>query len=297
MTTAHNEKTEKVENWWNTNPFTYNGSKGVGRLSEEASTLDIDYFDTAERKYKKHTNESTQTGDTPVFSKYIEYEKLRGKKVLDIATGTGFSTVTFARFGADVTGIDLTEYAVAQTKRNFELRGLTGTILQMDAQVLEFPDNTFDFVCAHGCLMHMPDTKKAIREIYRVLKPGGTVYAWMYHKGWYYWFGILFLRGVLLGKLLTYKFSTLRLTSRYSDGAHEGGNPHTRFYSRREFRDLFSNEGFSQVEVFANNNPQEWDAWPMAKLKLGFLIPRSIQKFFGEKVGFALSCSILARKN
>jgi len=201
-----NKKTQEVENWWNENPFTYNGLLGVGQTAPPEE-LDLAFFEGAEARYKKHTNESTQIGDAPVFSKYIDYESMRGKRVLDIATGTGFSTATFAQFGAEVTGIDITDYAVRATKRLFALRGLTGEILQMDAQTLEFPDNSFDFVCAHGCLMHMPDTDKAVREIYRVLKPGGQVYAWMYHRGWYYWFGIMFLRGVLLGKFITYNFS------------------------------------------------------------------------------------------
>ena len=289
------DKTLEVEDWWDTNPFTCNRSMGVGRQGK-IEDLDLAYFDKVEYKYKKHTNHSTQIDDAPVFSKYINYESLRGKRVLDIATGTGFSTATFARFGAEVTGIDLTQYAVDQTKRNLSLRNLKGEVLKMDAQELQFEDNTFDYVCAHGCLMHMPDTDKALREIMRVLKPGGTVYAWMYHRGWYYWFGILFLRGVLLGKLITYKFSPLALTSRYSDGAHEDGNPHTKFFSKRGFQKLFQKPGFADVKVYVNNNPQEWDAWPTRSFAFGKYIPTPIQKFFGEKAGFALSCSILAKK-
>lgn len=292
----NNQKISEVEKWWNNNPFTYNGSTGVGKVAE-AKDLDLQFFKDADRKYKKHSGGATQEDGKPVFSKYIDFESLRGKKVLDIATGTGFSTVTFAQFGAEVTGIDITEYAVEATKRNFTLRGLRGEVLKMDAQVLEFPDNHFDFVCAHGCLMHMPDTNKAVREIYRVLKPGGQVYAWMYHKGWHYWFGIMFVRGVLLGKFVTYNFSPLRLTSRYTDGSHEEGNPHTKFYSRGGFKRLFKNSGFNDVSVYANHSHTEWDVWPMRKLRvLGRMVPKHIQVFLAEKIGFAFACSIVAKK-
>ena len=184
MSQGQQEKTRAVENWWNTNPFTYNGSIGVGK-TVAVEDMDVSFFDTAEARYKKHSGGSTEDSGKEVFSKFIDYPSLNGKKVLDIATGTGFSTVTFARHGAIVTGIDLTEYATRATQRNLALRNLPGTVLQMDAQKLNFPDNTFDFVCAHGCLMHMPSTASAVAEIYRVLKPGGTMYAWMYHKGWY----------------------------------------------------------------------------------------------------------------
>jgi ubiquinone/menaquinone biosynthesis C-methylase UbiE len=289
------EKTLEVKNWWNTNPFTYNGKAGVGEFVPLESQ-DIQYFDTAERKYIKHSGIATQPEGGLAFSKFINYGDMSGKKVLDIATGTGFSTVTFAKSGADVIGIDISDYAVASTKRNFALRGLKGTILKMDAQSLQFPDNYFDFVCAHGCLMHMPNTRKAVSEIYRVLKPGGTMYAWMYHRGWYYWFGIIFLRGILLGKFITNGFSQLRLTSRYSDGSHSGGNPHTKFFSRRGFKDLFQSGGFLNVCVYSNYNPNEWSAWPIQSFPVGKYIPKLLQKFLSEKIGFAYACSITAEK-
>lgn len=291
-----NKETEQVENWWDKNPFTYNGGEGVGKQADEVSHLDIAYFDTADRKYIKHTEPGTQKIGTPVFSNYIDFESLKGKKVLDIATGTGFATVTFAKFGAEVTGIDLTDYAVAQTKRNFELRGLQGAVLKMDAQKLDFPDNTFDFVCAHGCLMHMPDTEGAVKEIYRVLKPGGKVYAWMYNKGWYYWFGIMFLRGVLLGKLIKYKFNDLKMTSRYSDGLKDGGNPHTKFYTKRGFENLFKQGGFSEVVVSINHATAEWDTWPMQSLSFGWIVPKTLQKFLSQKLNWGLGASIVAVK-
>lgn len=289
-------ETKKTEDWWDSNPFTYNSTVGVGRQSDSIEGLDLEYFDNADRKYIKHTEPGTQETGTPVFSNYIDYESLKGKKVLDIATGTGFATVTFAKYGAEVTGIDITDYAVAQTKRNFELRGLTGKVLKMDAQKLDFPDNTFDFVCAHGCLMHMPDTQGAVKEIYRVLKPGGKVYAWMYNKGWYYWFGIMFVRGVLLGKLIKYKFNDLKMTSRYSDGLEDGGNPHTKFFTRRGFYNLFKEADFDDVVVKVNHATAEWESWPIRRLNFGWMIPQRIQNFLSVKAGFGLGASITATK-
>ncbi len=289
-------ETQAVRNWWNQNPFTYNGSTGVGKIAE-AADMDLAFFDRMDARYKKRSGGSTETAGGPVFSKFIDYRELRGKKVLDIATGTGFSTVAFAKAGAEVTGIDITEYAVDATKKNFALRGLSGDIRRMDAQNLEFPDATFDFVCAHGCLMHMPDTAKAVREIYRVLKPGGKVYAWMYHKGWYYYFNILFVRGILCGKLFTTGFNTLKMTSMYTDGASQGGNPHTKLYSKAEFEALFAQGSFKDIKVYVNYNSAEWYGWPMAKFSLGHkILTDGMRRFLDVKLRWGLGASITATK-
>jgi ubiquinone/menaquinone biosynthesis C-methylase UbiE len=291
------DTTKKVESWWNTNPFTYNGKVGVGKLTQDVAQLTRKDFDAVEARFRRHSGGSVQEEGKPVFSKFVPYEELRGKHVLDIAVGTGFSAVTYARAGAVVTGIDITDYAILQTKKNFELRGLTGTILKMDAQTLDFPDNTFDFVSAHGCLMHMPDTERAVREIFRVLKPGGRIYVWMYHRGWYFWFGIVFLRGILCGQLFKSHFKVLPLTSKYTDGLPTGGNPHTKMFTRGGFRRLFTRGGFSDICVVTNYNPNEWYyGWPMVRIPLGKYIPLKIRRFLSEKAGFALSATITATK-
>ena len=289
--------TRTAESWWNTNPFTYNGGIGVGKIAKSDEELTLEYFDRIESRFRKHSGGSLQNEKEPIFSKFIDYESLRGKRVLDIAVGSGFSAVTFARFGAEVFGIDITDYAIEQTKKNFELRGLKGTILKMDAQKLDFPDNYFDFISAHGCLMHMPDTQGAVNEIYRVLKPEGKIYAWIYHRGWYFWFNIMFLRGILLGQLFLNAFNILRLTSKYTDGLPTGGNPHTKMYSRHGFKKLFKKGSFSDIQIVTNYNRSEWIVWPLQKFSFGKYLPESVQRFLSEKAGFGFSATITAKKS
>lgn len=290
------EITAKAESWWDSNPFTYNGGIGVGKLVDDGADFDLSYFEKIEARFRKHSGGSLQEEGRPLFSKFVDHEALRGKQVLDIAVGSGFSAVQYAEHGALVTGIDITDYAIRESKKNFELRGFPGTFLKMDAQKLEFPDNTFDFVSAHGCLMHMPDTQGVVNEIYRVLKPGGKIYVWMYHRGWYFWFNLMFVRGLLLGELFRNGFDVLKMTSRYTDGLPTGGNPHTKMYSRNGFRNLFSRAGYTDIKVLPNYNPNEWTAWPMKRLGWGRFVPSRIQKFLSEKVGFAFSATITAEK-
>jgi ubiquinone/menaquinone biosynthesis C-methylase UbiE len=292
----NSKKTLDVQNFWNKNPFTYNKSSGVGNPGKPES-LTLDFFKNMELRYIKHIGGATEKpGSNLAFSRYINYKKYKNKKILDIGIGTGFSSVNFAKNGAKVTAIDLTNFSIQATKRNFKLRNLAGNIKQMDAQKLDFKSNTFDYICAHGCLMHMPNTQMAISEIYRVLKPNSSGYAWMYHKGWYYFFGIIFLRGILLMQLLRFKFDIKKLTSRYTDGSSIGGNPHTTFYSENEFKKIFSLAGFKNIEVIHNYNPNEWNAWPIAKLPLGRFVSKKIQKFLSKNCGFALSSVILFKK-
>ncbi len=97
-----------------------------------------------------------------------------GKQVLEYGCGTGSHAFTLAKRGAKVWGIDISE---AGTKLAAEKASRLGVAEQtsfqvMDAEVLKFPENSFDIVCGSGILHHL-DLKKSIKEINRVLKPGG----------------------------------------------------------------------------------------------------------------------------
>ncbi|CAN0073271.1 unnamed protein product, partial [Phaeothamnion confervicola] len=99
------------------------------------------------------------------------------KTVLDVGCGIGGTSRYLAKqlgSGAQVTGITLSQ---AQVKRGTELakeQGLPNAKFQvMDALNMGFPDNSFDLVWACESGEHMPDKKRYIEEMVRVLKPGG----------------------------------------------------------------------------------------------------------------------------
>ena len=100
-----------------------------------------------------------------------------GSQVLDVAAGNGAVLLPVARrLGRDgqVTGIDLSSGMLREAGRAAEAEGLANVrLLRMDAEHLEFPDEFFDAVfCAHGVFL-FPDRQAALREMYRVTKPGG----------------------------------------------------------------------------------------------------------------------------
>src|SRR4051812_43893688 len=112
----------------------------------------------------------TKEWHIPAAAGFAQTKNLR---VLEIGCGLGTDGAQFAKAGAQYTGIDLTDAAIDLARRRFELFNLPGTFRVADAEKLDFPDNSFDIVYSHGVLHHTPDTETAIREIHRVLRPGG----------------------------------------------------------------------------------------------------------------------------
>jgi SAM-dependent methyltransferase len=94
-----------------------------------------------------------------------------GRRVLDVACGTGIVTRTAADQGATVTGVDLNEAMLTVACRlRPELDWRQG-----NAQALPFDDNSFDVVVSQMALMFFPDPAAALAEMARVVVPGGTV--------------------------------------------------------------------------------------------------------------------------
>ncbi len=96
-------------------------------------------------------------------------EAANGKQVLDLCCGTGDIALAFAHAGADVTGADFTE----EMLRVAEARTQAVRWVRADALRLPFPDNSFDVVSVGYGLRNLADIERGLREILRVLKPGG----------------------------------------------------------------------------------------------------------------------------
>lgn len=270
------EVNERVREWWNRNPFTY-------LIDNKHITPDWAFFRNIDRKVIKWMPWA-QNG-YPLLSNMIDYAALNGKRVLDIAVGTGWSTEQFIRVGADVTAVDITPAAVELTKKRMKLYGLKADIRTADAQNLPFPDNSFDFVLAFGCLMHMPDTPRAVREIHRVLRPGGHTSAMMYYRhSLHWWYYIFFGKGIMRGKF--FSMTMQELANRYTDGAYEKGNELTKFYSKREIHELFAPFKEVRIRVFDVTTPI--DCLPHRFLPLGALLPLPLKRWLTTKVGQTL---------
>ena len=297
MSSVNQSLKERVRDFWQANPC---GTKFAD--AEPGSRL---FFERVEaHRYEKEWHIPQAAG----------FAMARGLRVLEIGCGLGTDGAQFARAGATYTGIDLTEAAVGLARRRFELEGLPGEFRVSDAENLDFPNNSFDLVYSHGVLHHTPDTERAVREVHRVLVPGGRAVVMLYHRDSYnYRINVGLLRragahllkteaGLRLAHRLTGEpVESLRehaarikqdtesylapdeFLSRNTDGA---GNPLTRVYSRREARELFAD--FAEVELATHFLNKRW--LPL----LGPLLPRPLEARLASRWGWHLW--IYARK-
>ena len=141
---------------------------GLGKETEEVSAM----FDGVARRYD-FLNDLLSLGRTKAWRKVATsiIQPKPGMRILDIAAGTGSSSRPLADTGAEVISLDFSKGMLdAGRKRHPEL-----TFMQGDALALTFKDNEFDVTTISFGLRNTSDTKKALSQALRVLKPGGRM--------------------------------------------------------------------------------------------------------------------------
>lgn len=113
-----------------------------------------------------------------VYSKHfnLKQKPRNGKKVLDVGMGFGFDLITKYREGYDCFGFDNDRFRVAKTRNMFKKNGVHAKLKVGTATRIPFGRNMFDEVICHHVIEHVQDDRKILREIYRVMKKGGTLY-------------------------------------------------------------------------------------------------------------------------
>lgn len=182
----------------------------------------------------------------PWIMERIERESahLRGRHLLEIGCGMGYDSLEFLKRGVRVTATDLTENAVRLARRHFELEKVAAESVHTEnALRLSFPDNAFDAVWSNGVLHATGDTRLAIQEVRRVLRPGGrAVISHFYRKpSWMY---------------------TLSRLGREPIEHSQEDPPVNEFYTDAEILDFF--QGFHVVEAVREHHR----ALPIAKTGL-----------------------------
>jgi len=100
---------------------------------------------------------------------------LRGMRVLDVGCGDGVYSLATARGGARVTGVDLSARMISAARARCAAEQVTADWIQADALKLPFADAAFDRVFAITLLCLVPEPARAVREMTRVLAPGGVL--------------------------------------------------------------------------------------------------------------------------
>ena len=111
---------------------------------------------------------------------------MEGRCVLDAGCGDGAYSLAAAGRGALVTGVDLSEDMLAAARARSAARGIAVDWRQGDVMALPFPDSSFDLAMAITLLCLVPDPRRAVRELSRVLVPGGRLVIGELHR-WSLW--------------------------------------------------------------------------------------------------------------
>jgi ubiquinone/menaquinone biosynthesis C-methylase UbiE len=113
---------------------------------------------------------------TRVAGHLVRFAGVRsGQSVLDVGTGTGVVAITAARAGAAVSAVDLTPDLLDQARQSAPIAGVSVDWKQGDVESLPYPDASFDVVLSQFGHIFAPRPEVAVREMARVLRPGGRI--------------------------------------------------------------------------------------------------------------------------
>lgn len=223
---------EKVQEFWDQRPC------NIRHSPREVGTRE--YFDEVEvRKYFVE----------PHILRFAEFERWRGKRVLEIGCGIGTDTINFARNGALITAVELSRRSLEIARQRAKLYGLEEQVHFYNVNAEEMtnvvPVERCDLVYSFGVIHHTPKPERVIEQIRHYVGPGSTIKLMVYHR--YSW--------KVLWIVLRYGKGNFRraaeLVARYSEA--QEGCPVTFTFSKKEIRELLSRYGFRVVEMWVDH--------------------------------------------
>jgi 2-polyprenyl-3-methyl-5-hydroxy-6-metoxy-1,4-benzoquinol methylase len=222
----------RVQEYWNSRPCNIRHSTAPVGTKE--------YFDQVEaRKYFVEYH-------IPGFA---EFERWSGKKVLEIGCGIGTDTINFARAGAQVTTVDLSEKSIELARKRAAVFGLGERIrfCQGDAEQLStfVPPEPYDLIYSFGVIHHTPHPDAVLEQLRQYTGPGTTLKIMVYHR--HSWKVAWLLATEGKGQF----WNLADLVAKNSEA--QTGCPVTYTYTRREGRQLLERHGFHITNVRAEH--------------------------------------------
>lgn len=180
-----------------------------------------EYFDEVEaRKYFVE----------PHIPAFADFERWRGKKVLEIGCGLGTDSINFARAGADITVVDLSGESLDLCKKRFEVFDLKAKFYEGNAERLSdfVPVEKYDLIYSFGVIHHTPHPERVMEQLERYCKPDTELRLMLYTK--WSWKVLWIIFGYGHGAI----WRSDELVRKYSEA--QEGSPVTFYYSFRGVR-------------------------------------------------------------
>jgi 2-polyprenyl-3-methyl-5-hydroxy-6-metoxy-1,4-benzoquinol methylase len=222
----------RVKEYWDRRPC------NIRHSTQSIGTKE--YFDEVEaRKYFVE----------PHIPGFAEFKRWREKKVLEIGCGIGTDTVNFARHGARVTSVDLSEKSLELARQRVGVYGLKEQVQFYRGNAEELssfvPVEPYDLIYSFGVIHHTPHPQAVLEQLRQYARPGTTVKIMIYHRRSWKVAGILLTEG----KGQFWKLS--ELVAKNSEA--QTGCPITYTYTRREGSEMLERHGFHILDVHVDH--------------------------------------------
>ena len=261
----------QVRDYWNARPCNLRHSlQPVGTK---------EYFDQVEaRKYFVE----------PHIPGFAEFERWRGKKVLEIGCGIGTDTINFARHGAKVTTVDLSERSIELARKRAAVFGVDGQIqfyVGNAEELTQFvPVEAYDLIYSFGVIHHTPHPRKVLEQLKEYTRSGTAVKIMVYHRRSYKVAWILMAEG----KGQFWKLPDL--VAKNSEA--QTGCPVTYTYTRSEGRKLLELHGFHVTDVRVEHifpyRVRDYVEYRYVKKLYFRLLPQGLFRAFERQFGWHL---------
>ncbi len=140
-----------------------------------AGTIDTRATEHTRRRYDRTARFYDHMGSGRMEDwRRLAWERVQGPRVLEVGVGTGKS-MPYYPVAADMTAVDLSPRMLAKARERARRDGTAVELREADAQALPFPDSSFETVIATCVLCSVPDPILGLREMRRVLVPGGQL--------------------------------------------------------------------------------------------------------------------------
>lgn len=270
MSNFANVEIQAVRDYWNRRPC------NIRHSTAEIGTKE--YFDQVEaRKYFIE----------PHIPAFAEFEKWRGKKVLEIGSGIGTDTINFARAGAKVTAVDLSSESLKLARKRAEVYGLSDSIdfYEADAEKLTeyIPAEKYDLIYSFGVIHHSPHPEKIINQIRQnFVHENSTLKLMVYYRNsWKVLWMLLQEKGAF--------WKLDEIIAKHSEA--QTGCPITYSYDKKSVKNLIGS-GFEVEDVFVDHifayQIPKYVKYEYEKEWYFRYLPENAFRFLEKKIGWHL---------